>query len=257
MTETNRIEYKEKLTKDLDIEKEAIAFLNYHEGGIIFIGINKHGIVLGVSNMDTDMLKIKSNTQQLSFEQLKIYYEAKGINLNSKFTRNLELLTQEGELNYVAYLMADNNGNSIKVAKYGGKNRVDLIENEDFGYCSLIKATKSVLNKIDLENKTITQITSKERKEQRSWDSIAIREAVLNAFVHNDYTTDVPPKFEIFENRIEITSIGGLPNSLSQEEFFEGYSVPRNKELMRIFKDLDLVEQLGSGIPLILEYYGK
>lgn len=58
-------------------------------------------------------------------------------------------------------------------------------------------------------------------------------------------------------NRIEITSAGALPEGLSESEFFEGYSVPRNKELMRIFKDVDLVEQLGSGIPRILETYGK
>jgi len=44
---------------------------------------------------------------------------------------------------------------------------------------------------------------------------------------------------------------------LSKQEFFEGFSVPRNKELMRIFKDLELVEQLGSGIPRILEHYSK
>ena len=40
MSESNRIEYKRELTKDLDLEKEVIAFLNYHEGGIIFIGID-------------------------------------------------------------------------------------------------------------------------------------------------------------------------------------------------------------------------
>jgi predicted HTH transcriptional regulator len=39
---------------------------------------------------------------------------------------------------------------------------------------------------------------------------------------------------------------------LKQKEFFEGYSIPRNKELMRLFKDLQLVEHLGSGIPRIL-----
>ena len=44
MSETNRIEHKRELTKDLDIEKEVIAFLNYHEGGIIFIGIDKDGM---------------------------------------------------------------------------------------------------------------------------------------------------------------------------------------------------------------------
>lgn len=54
-------------------------------------------------------------------------------------------------------------------------------------------------------------------------------------------------------NRIEYKHLKGL----SQTEFFEGFSVPRNQELMRIFKDLGLVEQLGSGIPRILESYGK
>ena len=41
------------------------------------------------------------------------------------------------------------------------------------------------------------------------------------------------------------------------EEFFHGFSVPRNKELMRIFKDLGMVEQLGSGVPRILESYDR
>ncbi|MEJ4087003.1 ATP-binding protein [Galbibacter orientalis] len=59
MPETNRIEYKEKLTKDLDMEKEVIAFLNYFEGGLIYIGIDKYGKVLGVDDIDGDMLKIK------------------------------------------------------------------------------------------------------------------------------------------------------------------------------------------------------
>ena len=50
MTETNRIEFKERLTRDLDIEKEVVAFLNYREGGILYIGIDKEGRVVGVSN---------------------------------------------------------------------------------------------------------------------------------------------------------------------------------------------------------------
>ena len=56
---------------------------------------------------------------------------------------------------------------------------------------------------------------------------------------------------------MEITSFGSLPEGLSKDEFFEGYSIIRNKELMRIFKDLDLVEQLGSGIPRILQAYSE
>ncbi len=348
MPETNRIEYKSSLTKDLNLEKEVVAFLNYREGGLIYVGIDKTGKVLGVKDADGDALKIKdriknniqpsamglfdvvaeeregkdlpngqasiikiivasgsekpyfkkkygmtekgcfirvgtaaepmpqamidklfasrtrnsigkikAHRQDLSFEQLRIYYEEKKKPLNKQFKKNLELLTEDGSLNYAGYLLADENNVSIKVAKYSGQNRVDLIENNEYGFCSQIKATKSVLDKIDLENRTAATITSKERKEQRLWNAIALREAIINAFVHNDYTREIPPKFEICADRIEITSAGSLPEGLSKEEFFEGYSIPRNKELMRIYKDLEMVEQLGSGIPRILETYGK
>ena len=59
----------------------------------------------------------------------------------------------------------------------------------------------------------------------------------------------------IFSDRIEITFAGSLPEGLTQDEFFEGYSIPRNKELMRVFKDLDLVEHLGSGISRISQFF--
>lgn len=45
MPETNRIEYKQELTKDVEIEKEVVAFLNYKEGGIVYIGIDKFGAI--------------------------------------------------------------------------------------------------------------------------------------------------------------------------------------------------------------------
>ncbi|NNK19513.1 MAG: ATP-binding protein, partial [Maribacter sp.] len=57
MTETNRIEYKRELSDGL--EKEVIAFLNYREGGIIYIGIDKEGNTCGLADADGDQLKIK------------------------------------------------------------------------------------------------------------------------------------------------------------------------------------------------------
>jgi ATP-dependent DNA helicase RecG len=56
---------------------------------------------------------------------------------------------------------------------------------------------------------------------------------------------------------LEITSYGGLFEGMIQEDFFDGLSLPRNKELMRVYKDLGMVEQLGSGIPRILQAYSK
>jgi predicted HTH transcriptional regulator len=175
--------------------------------------------------------KIKSPNQNLAFEQLKIYYEGAKKTLNQQFASNLELLTEEGQYNYVA--LADVNGMSIKVAKYNGLDRVDLIENNEYGYCSLIKAVKQVLDKMEVENKTLAKITPKEREEKRLWSPVALREAVINAIVHNDYASEVPPKFEFFDDRIEITSFGSLPQGMTEIEFFEGYSVTRINSLLR------------------------
>lgn len=199
---------------------------------------------------------IRSPRVKLSFNQLKIYYDEKGFTINDSFLENLDLYTPNGEFNYAAYLLADQNSLSIKVAKYAGNNKLDLIENEEYGYCSLIKATSLVLDKLDIENKTFTKITGDaERLQKRMIDRRALREALINAMVHNDYTHEVPPVIEIYKDRLSITSYGGLVSGMSTEEFFTGRSMPRNREIMRIYRDLDLVEQLGSGMNRILSAY--
>ena len=57
-TETNRIENKEQLNEDF--EQEVIAFLNYKEGGIIYVGIRKNGQVVGVQDVDLTQLQVKA-----------------------------------------------------------------------------------------------------------------------------------------------------------------------------------------------------
>lgn len=341
MTETNRIEYKQELTEDLDLEKEVIAFLNYHEGGIIYFGVDKTGKVVGVADIDGDILKIKdrirknimpspmglfdvtvemmdginvikifvasgsekpyykakygmsikgcyirvgtaaepmttamiedlfshrihnsiknipSPRQDLTFSQLRIYYEEKGLRLNDNFLRSLELLTDNGQLNYAAYLLADENGNSMKLAKYAGKDKYELISNNEYGYCCLLTATQKVLDKLDVENKISTVITPTGRHDTPQWNKIAIREALINAVVHNDYSYGAPPKVELFSDHLEITSIGHIPDGLSKDDFFNGVSMPRNKELMRVFRDVEMVEALGSGMLRIMRTYGR
>ena len=87
--ETNRIEYKHQLTEDL--EKEAVAFLNYNEGGVMYIGIDDTGKAVGVRMIESlfakrtrnSIGKIKSPNQNLIFEQLKNYYEGSKKNIKS------------------------------------------------------------------------------------------------------------------------------------------------------------------------------
>lgn len=193
----------------------------------------------------------------LTFEQLKIYYESRSLHLNDAFMKNLELLTPDEKPNYAAYLLADDNGVSLQVAKYAGLDRVDLIENRDYGRCSLVKGLKSLLDRIAVENTVFTKITYPLRQERELINSIAIREAIINAVVHNDYSYGATPKLEFFADRAEVTSMGGLPYGVTEADFFGGCSVPRNKEIMRVFRDLEIVEHLGSGVPRILKAYGR
>lgn len=205
----------------------------------------------------TTLRNISSPRQDLKFVQLKIYYQERGLELNQRFADSLELLTPDGKYNYIAYLLADENGVSIKVAKYAGTDKVDLSENEEYGYCSLVKATNSVLDKMKIENVTYAKVTSTQRLEKNLVDPVAVREAIVNCIVHNDFTREIPPVFEIFSDRIEMTSYGGLIPGQSKEDFFSCCSMPRNRELMRVFKDTGLVEQLGSGMSRILKAYDK
>lgn len=205
----------------------------------------------------TTLRNIPAPRQDLTFAQLKIYYQERGLELNDRFANSLELLTPDGKYNYIAYLLADENGVSIKIAKYAGTDKVDLIQNEEYGYCSLIKATHQVLEKLKVENSTMAKVTSTKRIEKNLVEPIPMREAVINAIVHSDYSREIPPLFEIFSNRMVFTSYGGLIPGQSEEDFFCCCSMPRNRELMRVFKDVGLVEQLGSGMSRILKVYDK
>ncbi|MDR2547347.1 MAG: putative DNA binding domain-containing protein [Lachnospiraceae bacterium] len=340
LEERNRIEYKSQLQDNF--EETVIAFLNYSEGGEIYVGIDdKTKTIPGVENLDivqrqiTDRIKnniqphtlglfdivienidgteviklivssgiekpyylrkkgmspegcfirigsskqhmtkeqieamyakriphslssMRSPKQKLTFKQLEIYYSEQKLKLNDEFLASLDLIDEDGRFNYAAYLLADENNVSIKVAKYAGTTKVDLIENEEYGYRCLITATNRILEKMKIENRTFTKITPTKRLERQMVDELALKEAIINAIVHTDYSREVPPVVEIYSDRLTITSYGGLPPGLSRENFFRCRSMPRNRELMRVFHDVDLVEQLGSGMSRIMEIYDQ
>jgi len=203
------------------------------------------------------LLNIPARHQDLTFNQLKIFYEEKGKLLNANFAKTLDFLTIDGKYNQLAFMFADNNSTSIRLAKWWGTDKIDLRENEEYGECSLVKSMQKVLDKFDIENRTLARkVGIGPREEKKLVDNKALREAIVNAFAHNDYTKGDTPIFEIFSNRFEFTTYGGLVDGLTQEEFFSGVSRPRNPEIMRIFKDLEYVERLGSGVPYIVNKYG-
>ena len=92
------------------------------------------------------MRNIPAPRQDLTFAQLKIYYQERGLELNSRFAQSLELLTPDGQYNYIAYLLADENGVSIKVLLDEATASLD-VENETLIQTALSRliADKTVL----------------------------------------------------------------------------------------------------------------
>lgn len=212
---------------------------------------------LFIKRTRNSLKELQSPRQDLTFNQLKIYYEEHHLNLGNNFLKNLDLLTENGKYNYNAYLLADENTISIPIVKYYGNTKLELEENQDYGNRCLITATMRILDKLAIENKVYTKIGYYGREEQEMIDSSALKEAVINAIVHNDYSYGNTPIIELYTDRIEITSAGGLPLELSQEDFFEGIVYRRNKELIKVFKDVELIENIGSGVKRILNFYDK
>lgn len=89
------------------------------------------------------------------------------------------------------------------------------------------------------------------------WDypTDAVREALLNAVVHRDYSFNSPTLISIFEDRIELVTVGGLVKGVSMDDVLLGVSVLRNEHLANVFYRLKLIEAYGTGILKITDCY--
>jgi len=87
------------------------------------------------------------------------------------------------------------------------------------------------------------------RDEQWSIPLPAVREAVINAVTHSDYSQiGAPIRVSVFDDRVEVESPGLLPFGLTVDDILRGVSRLRNRVLGRVFKELGLIEQWGSGV---------
>lgn len=208
---------------------------------------------------DSDsIVRIESNNQFLTFNQLKNLYMINGLTLNEDtFKHNLNLVTNDNKYNLMADILSDNNTYSIKVAKFSGVDKIDLIKRNEYGYKCLILAIQQVLDYVESLNETFVNMDGPVRKETKLFDFSCFREAWLNACLHNKWSRHTPPAVYLYSNRIEIISTGGLPVDFSEEDFFRGRSNPVNIELQKIMSQLNLIEQTGHGVPLIVSKYGK
>ena len=88
------------------------------------------------------------------------------------------------------------------------------------------------------------------RVEKPTYPAEAVREAIVNALIHRDYLlalTDI--ELAIYENRLEVTSPGKLPNGITPERMRAGTRASRNQLLKDVMRDYGYLEHMGMGVP--------
>lgn len=169
----------------------------------------------------------ESEYQDLTFEQLFVYYGVKGITLNRQtFKKNLGLLTPQGKYNLLAQLLSDNSHLPIRFSLFKGKTKAStMYAVREFGNMSLLMTLDRVLDYGEILNVPQADERNRivERKEVMLFDADAYREAIINAFVHNLWVTGNEPMFTVYEDRIEILSRG----TLAPEQTIDGF-LPEN-----------------------------
>lgn len=216
----------------------------------------KKKIETGLSNFDM-MIRRESYYNDLSFIKFKMLLIENGYHIDdSSFEKNFKLRTNDGKYNFLAELLADENSIPFIFAKFKGTTKATFSERSDYGNQCIILAYERMKERLKLENICKTITNPRPRKDIYLYDIDAVNEALINAIIHNDYRIS-DPQVAFFDDRLEITSHGGLPNGLTREEFFMGISRPRNEQLMGIFTRLRIVEHTGHGVPTIVNKYSK
>ena len=136
-------------------------------------------------------------------------------------------------------------------AVFKGTDRTVFLDKREFSgplYMQIQEAIDFVLRNIRLEAKIDGII----RKEKYELPPEAIREIIINAHCHRNFLDESCIQVAIYDDRLEVTSPGGLYNGLTYEEILNGHSKIRNRCIANIFSQMGLVEAWGSGIKRIL-----
>jgi ATP-dependent DNA helicase RecG len=140
----------------------------------------------------------------------------------------------------------------VSCARFAGIDKVHFIDQQDID--SILAAVDEVPKFIRRNTRMGAIIETIKRQDIPEYSPVAIREGLLNALMHADYSYNNLKHFvSIFDDRLEIRSPGILPPGMTIESLKEGISIPRNMVIAGIFKKLGWIEQFGTGYRRIKE----
>ena len=136
----------------------------------------------------------------------------------------------------------------IQCGRFIGKDKADIFDHIDI-HEHLPVAVEKVMEFLKKHAMRGADFSELRRKDVWSIPLTILREAVINAVVHADYSQrGAPVRVAFYDDRIEIENPGILLPGLTVEDMLQGVSKIRNHVIARVFRELDLIEQWGSGV---------
>ena len=196
----------------------------------------------------------RSLNQELTFQDAECFFTEEHISLGQEQKRTLGLVSEDGVFTNLGLLLSDQCPHTAKLAVFQGSGKTVFKDRAEFSG-SLFRQMKDIYDHIDRFNRIRAEFPGLKRVDTRDYPPEALREAMLNAIVHRDYSYSASTFIRIFDDRIEFVTLGGLPKGIAMSDVMMGVSVPRNRRLANIFYRLHLIEAFGTGILKIKECY--
>ena len=195
----------------------------------------------------------RSLDQDLTFSAAETAFQRYGVEFSIEKYRVLGI-TQNDIFTNLALLLSDQCLHTTKIAVFKDEFCTEFRDSKEFGG-SVFKQFEDSVTYLALCNRTASTIKGVVRTDKKDYPEEAIREALLNAIVHRDYSFSGSIIINVNDSKMEFISLGGLLPGLSTEDIRIGVSQPRNKKLAEVFHRLRLIESYGTGIRRIFKLY--
>ncbi len=196
----------------------------------------------------------RSLNQDLTFDIFEKALKDKNLEFGLEQMKTLKLVGADGLYTNLAMLLSDQCVHTIKIAVFQGTDNVVFRDRKEFSG-SLLKQLEDVYSFLDIYNKTEASFNGLKRTDYKDYPEEALREALLNSILHRDYLFSGSTIINVYDDRMEFISLGGLVSGISMEAVFMGASQSRNPNLAAVFYRLGLVESYGTGVRKILRLY--
>ncbi len=193
--------------------------------------------------------------QGLTFEYAEKTFAEKDIGFGERQKQSLGLIRPDGRYTNLALLLSDQCPYTTKAAIFEGTTKEKFKDRKEFTG-SLFKQMDDVLAYLHVYNRVHGAIEGAYRVDYPDYHDVVLRESYINALIHRDYYIEGSILVSMFDDRLEIMSLGGAMPGVTHDLMLTGVSVARNEKLAQIFYRLNIIEAFGTGIPRIFSSYG-